>query len=192
MRNASGVAYRSAITLSQASSDVGAAEHPAAYTLGDCLVHEIRRHRVELAVHDGAKWRRDGDRAHPFERCFVEVGVVEDQTVGNAQPSRIPRRGYRQVSSGRQCVGQSVKRERRFVAEYAFAIGPEPWRHQIFMLSGWKAAQPEHAPASPFQSARTQVVLKQWARKAGFVRLRDGEVTELRAGECEVAPGIRD
>lgn len=114
---------------------------------------------------------------------------MEDHSGRSPESAGTPRKRHGEVNTGRENIGQAMKRERGPMREHGVTIRPQPDDHEVLVLSGRKVHEAIDAAANADQTARLNMLAQQLRRIACAGRLLGREVPLLRArGVVEAIP----
>ena len=65
-----------------------------------------------------------------------DVGEMEQESRGNAEQPKAPRRRQRQVDFARQCIREVVEGQRRVVGGHSCLLAPQPEDDEVFVVRG--------------------------------------------------------
>jgi hypothetical protein len=131
------------------------------------------------AVSEGAARIGDRNRTRPRTISGWNVGVVEDGVGWHPEPATPPRERQGEVKVRREDIRESVERERGLVRDHARLLGPEPCRHQLFVVGRREVDEAIDAATDPRHAAAMDVVEQKLRRVAGFGSLSGREQTGL-------------
>ena len=116
---------------------------------------------------------------------------MKDDTIGHAQPSRVPRGRKRQVNTRGKEVREVVEGEGRFVRQNSSSIGPEPDFDEVLLLARREVDHAVDTAPHATDPAGSQVPVQELGRVARFGRLRRREVTLRSDRDLEQPVPIR-
>jgi hypothetical protein len=134
---------------------------------------------------------RHGHRGEARAIVVAKIGVVENDSGGDAKPTTAPARRQRQMNLPREHVGQVMERQGRLVREHARLLTPQPEDNEILVVTGRKMDKAIDAASNAFDSLTAQVgeqlrrVTRRsclLSREVSSLTLRDGEIHRRGGG----------